>query len=334
MARAAGRRGTGSGPLAGRVALVAGATRGAGRGIAASLGEAGAIVYCSGRSTREHPATGVYAGMPETIEETAELVTAKGGLGIAVRTDHLDAGQVSALVARIEREQGRLDILVNDISEGAMHDWTPFWKVDVERGFDMFRNGVHTHIITSRLALPLMLTRRGKTPGLIVEVTDGWGLGYRGTFFYDMIKMNVNRLAHALGEELFAKGIAAVAITPGYMRTEMVLKHHGVTERNWQTAVKKDKLFAESETPFFVGRAVAALAADPEIMKKTGGLYSSWRLAEEYGFNDIDGRTPHLERRWAQLYGENNSPMGSAKLPITWSIAPAPQPKPPEPELA
>ena len=317
--------------LAGRVALVAGATRGAGRGIAVSLGEAGATVYCSGRSTREHPATGVYAGMPETIEESAELVTARGGVGIPVRTEHLDAEQVAALVARIEREQGRLDILVNDISEGAMHDWTPFWKLDVEKGLGMFRNAVHTHIITSRLAVPLMLkSRRAKgAKGLIAEITDGWGLGYHGTFFYDMIKTNVNRLAHVLGEELYPKGIAAVAITPGYMRTEMVLKHHGVTERNWIEAAAKDKLFAESETPCFVGRAVAALAADPDVMKKTGGLYSSWRLAEEYGFTDVDGRTPHLERRWAELYGENNSPMGSAKLPITWAVAAAPQPKAP-----
>jgi NAD(P)-dependent dehydrogenase (short-subunit alcohol dehydrogenase family) len=316
------------GPLGGRVALVAGATRGAGRGIAASLGEAGAIVYCSGRSTREHPATGVYAGMPETIEETAALVTEKGGLGIPVRTDHLEAAQVEALVARIAREQGRLDILVNDISEGGMHDWTPFWQVDVERGLGMFRNAVHTHIITSRLAVPLMLKRRA-TPGLIVEITDGWGLGYHGTFFYDMIKTAVNRLAHALGEELYAKAIAALAITPGYMRTEMVLKHHKVTERNWTVAAKKNKLFSESETPFFVGRAVAALAADPAVMKRTGRLHSSWRLAEEYGFTDVDGRKPHLERRWAELYGENNSPMGGAKLPITWGEIPAPQPKPP-----
>ena len=317
--------------LAGRVALVAGATRGAGRGIAASLGEAGAIVYCSGRTTREHAATGVYAGVPGTIDDTADLVTANGGTGIAVRTDHLDAGQVAALVERIEREQGRLDILVNDISEGAMHDWTSFWKLDIDKGLAMFRNGVHTHIITSRLAIPLMLKSRrtGVAKGLVAEISDGWGLGYRGAFFYDLIKMNVNRLAYALGEELYDKGIAAVAITPGYMRTEMVLRHHKVTEANWTDAAENDKLFAESETPFFVGRAVAALAGDPDVMKKSGGLYSSWRLAEEYGFTDIDGRAPHLERRWAELYGENNSPMGAAKLPLTWSIGPAPQPKAP-----
>lgn len=319
------------GRLAGKVALVAGATRGAGRGIAVSLGEEGATVYCSGRSTREHPATGAYAGLPQTIEESADLVTAKGGVGIPVRTDHLEAEQVEALVARIEREQGRLDILVNDISEGAMHDWTSFWKLDIERGLALFRNGVHTHIITSRFAIPLMLkSRRAQhAPGLIAEISDGWGLGYRGAFFYDMVKTNVNRLAHALGEELYTKNIAAVAVTPGYMRTEMVLKHHGVGEENWMDATGKDKLFAESETPHYVGRAIAALACDPDVMKKSGGLYSSWRLAEEYGFTDVDGRKPHLERRWNELYGENNSPMGPAKLPISWGITPAPQPKPP-----
>lgn len=321
-------------PLAGAVALVAGATRGAGRGIAVSLGEQGAIVYCSGRSTREHPPTGFYTGMAETIDETAAMVTAAGGLGIAVRTDHLEAGQVAALVARIEREQGRLDILVNDISEGGIHEWKPFWQLDIERGLAMFRNGVHTHLLTSRLAIPLMLKGRARRPGLLVEVTDGWGLGYHGAFFYDMVKTMVNRIAHAMGEELFAKRIAAIAITPGYMRTEFVLKHHKVTERTWMDAAKKDPLFGESETPFFVGRAVAALAADPGIMKKTGGLYSSWRLAEEYGFDDVDGRRPHLERRWAELYGENNSPMGSAKLPITWSVTPAPQPKAPAARMA
>lgn len=318
--------------LAGRVALVAGATRGAGRGIAVSLGEAGATVYCSGRTTRSHPATGVYAGRPETIEETAELVSARGGTGIAVRTNHLDAGEVAALVERIRRDHGRLDILVNDISEGGMHDWTPMWKTDVERGLAMFANGVHTHVITCRHAIPLMLkTRKRKraSPGLIVEITDGWGLGYHGTLFYDLVKTNVNRLAYALGEELYRHGIAAIALTPGYMRTEMVLAHHGVTEADWVTAAKKDKLFAESETPFFVGRAVAALAGDPDVMTKSGGLYSSWRLAEEYGFDDVDGRRPHLERRWNELFGENNSPMGSARLPITWGFTPAPQPKAP-----
>lgn len=315
-------------PLEGRVALVAGATRGAGRGIAVSLGEAGATVYCSGRSTREHPATGFYAGLAQTIEETADLVTARGGEGIAVRTDHLDAAAVDALVARIAEGHGRLDILVNDISEAGMHDWKPFWKVDAARGLAMMRNAVDTHILTSRAAVPLMLKPR-RVPGLIVEVTDGWGLGYHGQFFYDLVKTTVNRLAFAMASELARKRIAAVAVTPGYMRTEVVLRHHGVTEETWRDAVARDALFAESETPCFVGRAVAALAADPQVMEQSGRLLSSWRLAERYGFDDVDGRRPHLERRWNEVFGANNSPMGGATLPVTWAEAPAPRPEPP-----
>lgn len=317
------------GTLKGRVALVAGATRGAGRGIAVSLGEAGAVVYCSGRSTRAHPASGAYAGLPQTIEETADMVTAAGGLGIPVRTDHLDAAAVDALIARIARDHGRLDILVNDISEGGAHEWKPFWKIDAARGLAMLRNGVDTHVITSRAAVPLMIETGPKTPRLIAEITDGWHLGYRGQLFYDLVKTNVSRLAFALASELLAEQIAAVAITPGYMRTEVVLRHHGVTEDTWRDAIPRDPLFAEAETPRFVGRAVAALAADPDVMAKSGALLSSWRLAGEYGFDDVDGRRPHLERRWNEVFGENNSPMGGASLPITWSVIPAPQPKPP-----
>lgn len=318
-----------TGTLKGRVALVAGATRGAGRGIAVALGEAGAVVYCSGRSTRAHPGTGAYAGLPQTIEETADMVTAAGGLGIPVRTDHLDAAAVDALVARIARDHGRLDVLVNDISEGGAHEWKPFWQVDVARGLGLLRNGVDTHVITSRAALPLMIDTGAKTPRLIAEITDGWHLGYRGQLFYDLVKTNVSRLAFGLASELLAEQIAAVAITPGYMRTEMVLRHHGVTEENWRDAIPRDPLFAEAETPFFVGRAVAALAADPAVMAKSGSLLSSWRLAAEYGFDDVDGRRPHLERRWNEVFGEHNSPMGGAGLPITWSVTAAPQPKPP-----
>ena len=318
-----------TGTLKGRVALVAGATRGAGRGIAVSLGEAGAVVYCSGRSTRAHPATGAYTGLPQTIEETADMVTAAGGLGIPVRTDHLDPAAVDALIARIARDHGRLDVLVNDISEGGSHEWKPFWKVDVARGLAMVRNGVDTHVITSRAALPLMIQTGAKGPRLIAEITDGWHLGYRGQLFYDLVKTNVSRLAFALASELFAEKIAAVAITPGYMRTEMVLRHHGVTDDNWRDAIPRDPLFAEAETPRFVGRAVAALAADPDVMSKSGALLSSWRLADEYGFDDVDGRRPHLERRWNEVFGEHNSPMGGASLPITWSVTAAPQPKPP-----
>lgn len=304
--------------LAGKVALVAGATRGAGRGIAAMLGEAGATVYCTGRTTREHPAAGVYAGRPETIEETAELVTAKGGRGVAVRVDHRRPAEVAALVARIRREARRLDILVNDISEAARHEWAPFWKVDLDGGFRALENGLHTHLITAQAAVPLMLNSgRG---GLIVEVTDGDYLGYHGTLFYDLVKTNVNRLAHIMAEELYDKGIAAVAVSPGYLRSEMVLAHLGVTEANWRDGARKDALFADSETPFFVGRAIAALAADPGRMKKSGGLFGSWTLAEEYGFTDVDGRSPRLNRQWEKVF---KTPLvdGPGKTGYFWQLA-------------
>ncbi len=286
-------------PLAGRVALVAGATRGAGRGIACMLGEAGATVYCTGRSTRDNPnMTGYFAGRPENIDETAEMVTAHGGAGIPVRVDHLVPDQVEALVGRIRREQRRLDILVNDISEGEIHDYAPFWTVSLDKGFRALRQGTHSHIITCRYAAPLMIDRpRTSPPGLIVEIGDGDTLGYRGTLFYDLVKTTVNRLAYAMAQELREYDVAAVAVTPGYMRTETMLEHFGVTESNWRDGAKKDPNFIASETPFFVGRAVAALAADPEVIEKSGGLYGSWTLADEYGFTDIDGRIPTYPRQ-------------------------------------
>ena len=277
--------------LSGRIALVAGATRGAGRGIACMLGAAGATVYCSGRSTRHHPPVGVYAGRPETIEETAAMVEAHGGTGIAVRTDHLDTQQVAALCARIEREQGRLDVLVNDISEAETYEWKPFWELDLERGFRALRNGVQSHIITARHAVPLMIKRRS---GLIVEIGDGDRLYYRGHLFYDLVKVTTTRLAFAMAEELQRHRVAAVALTPGFMRTEMVLDHFGVTEENWRDGAKQDPNFLNSETPFFVGRAVAALVADPRVMEKSGGLYTSVGLAREYGFTDVDGSRPDV----------------------------------------
>jgi NAD(P)-dependent dehydrogenase (short-subunit alcohol dehydrogenase family) len=303
--------------LAGRVALVAGATRGAGRGIAVMLGEAGATVYCTGRTTREHPATGVYAGRPETIEQTAELVMARGGRGIAVRVDHHSRAEVDALIRRIGREAKRLDILVNDISEAARHDWSPFWKVDLDKGFRALANGVHTHLITAQAAVPLML--KSAPGGLIVEITDGDYLGYHGTLFYDLVKTSVNRLAYIMGEELHDKGIAAVAISPGYLRSEMVLAHLGVTEENWPEGAKQDKLFADSETPFFVGRAIAALAADPAKLRKSGGVFGSWALAEEYGFTDVDGRSPRLNRQWEKVFGQ---PLvdGPGKTGYYWAL--------------
>jgi NAD(P)-dependent dehydrogenase (short-subunit alcohol dehydrogenase family) len=279
-------------PLEGKVAIVAGATRGAGRGIACMLGESGATVYCSGRSTRERPCrTGYYAGRPETIDETAEMVARHGGTGIAVRTDHLVEAEVEELAERVRSEQGRLDILVNDISEGEEHEWKPFWKLDLEKGFRMLRNALHSHIITARYAAPLLMRQGG---GLIVEIGDGDALNYRSTLFYDVIKVAVSRFAYAMAEELFRHGVAAVAVTPGFMRTEAMLDHFGVTETNWRDAGRKDPAFLHSETPCFVGRAVAALAADPNAITKSGGLYSSWNLAKEYGFRDLDGRQPDI----------------------------------------
>jgi NAD(P)-dependent dehydrogenase (short-subunit alcohol dehydrogenase family) len=300
--------------LNGKVALVAGATRGAGRGIACMLGEAGATVYCTGRSVRgQPPSEGPYAGRPETIEETAEMVIARGGKGIAVQVDHLVPDEVEALVARIRREQGRLDVLVNDISEGVQHDWQPFWKVSLEKGLRALRQGVWSHILTSHCAAPLMIERRG---GLVVEITDGDFLGYHATLFYDLVKTNVNRLAYAMANDLAPHGIAAVAVTPGYMRTEAILDRFGVPEARWKDAVRKDQHFAFSETPFFVGRAVAALAADPNVLAKSGGIFGSWTLSDEYGFTDADGARPHWGRHAATLSGTP----GGSKVPFEWTL--------------
>ena len=275
-------------PLLNQVAVVAGATRGAGRGIARMLGAAGATVYCTGRSVRGRPAT---AGRPETIEETAELVTAAGGRGIAVRTDHTVEAEVERLFARIREEQGRLDVLVNDIWGGdALTEWgKPFWELSTAQGLELLERAVHSHIVTSRHGVPLMVER---SAGLVVEVTDGDTLGYRGNLFYDLAKNAVIRLAYAMASDLHAHRVTAVALTPGLMRSEAVLDHCGVTEANWRDAIADDPYFAESETPCYVGRAVAALAADPDVGNKSGGLFSSWGLAKEYGFTDVDGRRP------------------------------------------
>jgi NAD(P)-dependent dehydrogenase (short-subunit alcohol dehydrogenase family) len=281
-------------PLEGRVAVVAGATRGAGRGIARMLGAAGATVYCTGRSVRGQPAT---PGRTETIEETAELVTEDGGRGIAVRADHTVEEQVEALFARVRSDSGRLDVLVNDIWGGdALTEWgSPFWKLSVPQGRSLLERAVHTHIVTSRHGAPLMVEQGS---GLIVEVTDGDTLGYRGNLFYDLAKNAVIRLALGMAADLEAHRVTALAITPGFLRSEHVLDHFGVTEGNWRDAIEKDLYFAASETPSYVGRAVAALAADPEVGTKRGGLHSSWELAREYGFTDVDGRQPH----WGEFF--------------------------------
>ena len=279
------------GSLDGRVALVAGATRGAGRGIARALGEAGAIVYCTGRSSREGP---VNPERPETIEETAELVTAAGGTGIAVRADHTEEAVVEALFGRVRADHGRLDVLVNDIWGGdALTEWGKrFWEIDVDTGFEMMERAIHTHVITSRHGVPLMLEGEG---GLVVELTDGAFYGYRGQLFYDLCKMSTIRLAYAMSVELADSPVTAVAVTPGFLRSEAVLDHFGVTEDTWRDAIAKDPHFEHSETPLLVGRVIAALAADPDVATWSGRALTCWDLARHYDVHDVDGRQPHWD---------------------------------------
>ena len=275
-------------PLRGRVALVAGATRGAGRGIACMLGAAGATVYCSGRSVRGAPSP---MGRPETIEETAELVEARGGRGIAVRTDHTREAEVERLVSRIRDEQGRLDVLVNDVWGGdPMIDWSGrFWTLDLEAARRLVDQAVFSHLATARHAAALMVAQGS---GLIVEVTDAAGDGYRGHLLYDLVKAAVRRLGYAMAWELLPAGVTALSATPGFLRSEAVLDHFGVTEANWRDAVAQDPFFAQSETPFFLGRGIAALAADPEVRALAGAVLTAGDLAARYGFTDVDGGRP------------------------------------------
>jgi NAD(P)-dependent dehydrogenase (short-subunit alcohol dehydrogenase family) len=284
-------------PLDGKVALVAGATRGAGRGTAVALGEEGATVYCTGRSTRERRSE---YDRPETIEQTAELVSGAGGTGIAVAVDHLEAGEVEELVSRIDAEHRRLDVLVNDIwgGERLFEFDTPVWEHDLEKGLRMLRLAIDTHLITSHFALPLLIRQRG---GLVVEMTDGTrdynAERYRVSAFYDLVKSAVIRLAFAQSEEIAPHGCTAVALTPGWMRSEIMLERYGVTETNWRDGAAVNAHFAAiSESPRFVGRAVAALAADPDVHRHNGGSFSSGELAREYGFTDLDGSQPDCWR--------------------------------------
>ena len=283
-------------PLAGKVALVTGATRAAGRGIAIELGAAGATVYVPGRSTR---AARSEMDRPETIEDTAELVDAAGGRGIAVPVDHLDPQQVRDLIDRIDREQGALHILVNDIwGQHGEPEWDKtVWESDLEGGLRLLQLGIHTHAITSHYALPLLIKSPG---GLVIEMTDGTNDynadHYRVSFFYDVAKGAVSRMAFALAHELDQYDATAVLLTPGWLRSEAMLDGFGVTEANWRDATERIPHFAISESPSYVGRSVAALAADPDVRRWNGKSTSSGELAQLYGFTDLDGSRPDAWR--------------------------------------
>jgi NAD(P)-dependent dehydrogenase (short-subunit alcohol dehydrogenase family) len=276
------------GSLAGQVAVVAGATRGAGRGIARALGEAGATVYCTGRSVTGRPSP---YGRNETIDETAAMIAADGGTAIAVRVDHTVDSEVQSLFARLEQEHGRLDVLVNSVAgeDPMMGQWGSFWDVDLTNGEAIMRQALLSHIITAKHAAPLMMRH---ARGLIVEVTENDLLMAGGNVLTQIVKTSQKVLATIFASELRPHGVAAVAVTPGFLRSERMLEHFGVTEANWREAGKKDSNFLESESPLFVGRAIVALAQDPDVMKRSGHLFSSWELGREYGFTDVDGRRP------------------------------------------
>jgi NAD(P)-dependent dehydrogenase (short-subunit alcohol dehydrogenase family) len=293
-------------PLAGKVALVAGATRGAGRAIAVELARAGATVYATGRSTRSSRSE---YNRPETIEETGELIAAAGGEGIALRVDHLESDQVAALVERIDSDHGRLDVLVNDIWGGEkLFDWNAkLWEHDLDNGLRLLRLAVETHLITSHHALPLLVRRPG---GLVVEMTDGTAdynaVNYRVSAFYDLAKASILRLAWSQGHELAEFGATAVALTPGWMRSEMMLENRGVSEATWSEGDPGH--FGISETPTYTGRAVAALAADPDVARFNQASLSSGQLAQEYGFTDVDGSTPDAWRYIVEVQDPGKPP--------------------------
>jgi NAD(P)-dependent dehydrogenase (short-subunit alcohol dehydrogenase family) len=280
-----------------RIAVVAGGTRGAGRGIAVELGAAGATVYVTGRTTAAERSP---LGRPETIEDTARLVDEAGGTGIPVRIDHTEPEEVRTLIERIADSHGRLDILVNDVWGGdPLTEWdTPFWQHDLTNGIALLRNAVETHIITSWHAAPLL----AKTPGsLVIEVTDGVSDRYRGSLFYDLAKAAVIRLAIAQAADLRPHGVTVVALTPGFLRSEAVLEHFGVDEAGWRNGTARDPNFAFSETPRYIGRAVASLAADTDRLQRSGTATSTWELAKAYGFVDVDGTQPDWGQRAREL---------------------------------
>jgi len=275
-------------PLAGRVAVVAGATRGAGRGIARGLAEAGAIVYCTGRSVRGNLSP---YGRPETIDETAEMIRAAGGTAIPVRVDHAIEAEVERLFARVDGEHGRLDILADSVGgeNPLMRQYGWFWTTDLTNAPAVFQQSLLSHIITAKHAARLMTRNRS---GLIVQVTENDVLSAGGNPMAQTVKFALKGLALSMAAELYPYNVAAVAITPGYLRSESMLENYGVTEANWRDGGKRDKNFLESETPLLVGRTVAALAGDPRILKRTGQLFSSWEVAREFKLTDADGRRP------------------------------------------
>lgn len=290
--------------LAGAVAVVAGATRGAGRGIARALGEAGATVYCTGRSTRNRRSP---YNRPETIEETAQSINAAGGSAIALRVDHTVEAEVAALFERVQREQGRLDVLVDSVAgeDPMMDGGSPFWEVNLSNAEALVRQALLSRMITAKHAARLMIRRRR---GFIVEVTENDLLLSSGDVLTQILRFSHKALATIYAGEMRKHGVVAIAITPGFMRSERMLQYFGVTEENWREAGKKDRNFLESESPLFVGRAIVALATDPAIAGRTGQLFSSWEVAREYGLTDIDGRRPD----WGKLdvdYSEIPLPM-------------------------
>ncbi len=280
-------------PLAGQVALVAGATRGAGRGVARGLAEAGAFVYCTGRSVPGRPSP---YGRPETIDETAQLIVNAGGAAVAVRVDHTVEAEVEALFARIDAERARLDVLVDCVAgeDPMMADWGDFWERNLENALPLFKQVLLSRIITAKHAARRMVRARR---GLVVEVTENDLLGASGNLVTQCVRLSHKGLVLGMAAELAQHGVATVALTPGFLRSESVLEHFGVAENNWHDAGTKDKNFLESESPLYVGRAVAALAADPKILARTGQLLSSWQCAREYGIRDYDGRQPD----WGKL---------------------------------
>jgi NAD(P)-dependent dehydrogenase (short-subunit alcohol dehydrogenase family) len=292
--------------LTGRIAVVAGATRGAGRGIATALGERGATVYCTGRTTRTSRSP---LGRPETIEETAERVTAAGGEGIAIQVDHADPAQVAALAERVRAEHGGADVVVDDIwgGEKLIEFGAKPWEIDLEKARRMLDGGIWTHVVNIRHLSGLL---QGRERALWVEVTDGDAFGYRGMLVYDLAKMAAIRLAFGLGREFAAasrggglRQATAIAITPGFLRSEEMLDGFGVTEANWRDAVAKVPDFVASETPLFVGRCVAAIAAEPDLAKRNGRVFSSWDVGREHDLTDADGSRPHWGDYFAKTYG-------------------------------